>query len=93
VSRGSALVEEGRFLDGWEFDTSEDGKIVIKASRGDALKMTQAEINLATITFRACGSGKCPLTLDNAVLIDDKGAESPVVTTAGQVEVKPEPAK
>lgn len=91
--RGSALVEDGRLLDGWTYDDSEDGKLVITASRGDASRLTQAEINLVSITFRVVGEGICPLTLDTAVLINEKGEESPVATSAGQVEVKSEPAQ
>lgn len=93
VSRGTAFVEDNRLLSGWECDTSEDGKIVITANRSDSSKLTQAEINLATVTFRAIGTGKSQLTLENAVLINEKGEESPVATSAGQVEIQATPVQ
>jgi hypothetical protein len=88
VSRGSALVDDGQLLDGWEYDTSQSGKIVITAQRGDAAPLTQAETSLATISFQVLATGKCPLTLENAVLLNNKNESSPLAASSGTVEIK-----
>ncbi|HEY3379136.1 MAG TPA: cohesin domain-containing protein [Armatimonadota bacterium] len=93
IARGSALVEDGRLLSGWDYDESQDGKIIITASRDNAQKLTQANINLAVITFNVTGAGACPLTLTDAVLVNEKGETSPVATSAGNVEVNAEALK
>lgn len=93
ISRGSELIENGRLLGGWEYYTEEDGKITLIVNRGDAPKLTQAEINLAVITFCTTGEGKSPLVLEQAVLVNENGDESPVATSAGQVEVKAQPIR
>ncbi len=89
ISRGASMVDEGRLLDGWEYDDATDGKIVIKAVRGDAGRLlTQAETTLTTVTFYVVGEGACPLTLEKAMLLNEKGEETPLQTSDGAVTVK-----
>lgn len=90
VYRGEIFADGAneQLLNGWECDTSEKGKIVITARRGNKQPLTRAEINLVSIAFRVISEGKSALTLESAMLINDKGEESPVATSAGAVEVK-----
>lgn len=88
ITRGNELVEEGRFLGDWFYDDSEEGRIIISCDRGDAALLTQAEINLTTITFRTVAAGKTSITLQDAKLIDQQHAATPVTISAGTIEVK-----
>ena len=88
ITRGNELVEEGRFLGDWYYDDSEQGKISITCDRGDAALLTQAEINLTTITFRTVGEGKTTLSVETAMLLSPEKKQSPVSTSTGTIEVK-----
>jgi len=88
VLRGRAFVENGRLLE-WTFDDSEDGTIVITGKRLNATAVTQAEANLAIIKFRTVGTGKADLKFEKAALLNDKGEEQNVETSAGAIEVTP----
>lgn len=89
VTRGRAFVEDGRLLSGWKVDKSalEDGILVITARRTAASSLTQAEVNLATVKFRAVTVGKSTLSLGGAALITETGPEQPVDVSIGSIEV------
>ncbi|MHB9022973.1 MAG: cohesin domain-containing protein [Armatimonadota bacterium] len=88
ASRGRAFVEDGTLLrEGFEYNDLVDGKITVIGKRTDAKPITQAEVNLAGIVFYVTGTGKSPLIIENAVLINEKGLERPVQVSAGEVEV------
>ncbi len=91
VSRGRAFVEDGRLLTGWDVDDTEidNGKLVITGMRTNAPKLTQAEVNLAVIKFRTEAAGKTAITLEKAVLIDEKGTETPLDVAGATVVVNP----
>lgn len=91
ISRGACMVDDGRLLDGWEYDDATDGKITFKAVRGDAGRLlTQAETTVTTVTFYVVGEGTCQLTLEKAKLLNEKGEEVLLQTVAGAVTVKAE---
>jgi hypothetical protein len=91
VSRGRAFVEGGKLLAGWEYTDTVPGQITITGRRTGAAAITQAEANLATITFRAVGVGKCALHLDKAALLNEKDEEGPVDAQDGTLEVVAQP--
>lgn len=88
VMRGRAFVENSKLL-AWTVDDSVDGAITVTGKRLDAAPLTQAEINLATIKFRAVGAGKSALNVERAVAIDKDGAEVPLATADGELTVVP----
>jgi len=93
VTRGSAFAEDDRLLN-WHYDDSVDGRLVIVGRRNQALPMTQAEVNLATIKFQVVGAGKTALKLLDAVALPattDKGEEHPVQVADGEIIVTAEP--
>ena len=95
VTRGSAFAEDDRLLN-WHYDDSVDGRLVVTGRRNQALPMTQAEVNIATIKFQVVGPGKSALRLFDAVTLPastDKGEELPIQTTDGEIVVTAEPAK
>jgi len=91
VSRGRSFVEDGKFLAGWDFDTSVVGQVTITGTRTGLAATTQAEANLATILFHTIAEGKSPLHFERAVLLNEKGAEGPVDVDDAQVEVVAKP--
>ncbi|MHB0939006.1 MAG: cohesin domain-containing protein [Armatimonadota bacterium] len=84
--RGRAFAENSKLLS-WTYDDSAEGAITVTGKRLDAALLTQAEINLATITFRAVGNGKCILKVEKAVAIDKDGVEIPLATADGELTV------
>jgi len=88
VMRGRAFVENSKLL-AWIVDDSVDGAITVTGKRLDAAPLTQAEINLATIKFRAVGAGKSALKVEKAIAIDKDGAEVPLATADGELTVVP----
>ncbi len=87
VSRGRAFVEKNVLLPGWQFDLSQPGRVVITATRGEAAPLTQAEVNLAIIQFRAVAPGTSTLRLTEAVLTNGRGERIPVETTETSITV------
>ena len=67
------------------------GQITITGRRTGAAAVTQAEANLAVITFRAIAPGKCPLHLEKAALLNAKDEEGPVDAQDGLLEVVAQP--
>ena len=88
VLRGRAFVENSKLL-AWSVDDSMDGVVTVTGKRLDGGLLTQAEINLATIKFRAVGTGKCVLKVEKAVAIDKDGVEMPLATADGELTVVP----
>ncbi len=89
VSRGRAFVDQAVLLPGWQFDVSQRGKVTITATRGDAAPLTQAEVNLAVIQFRAVAPGTSTLTFAEAALTNKKGEPIRVERTEAAVTVNP----
>ncbi|MBI3945584.1 MAG: hypothetical protein HY321_06680 [Armatimonadetes bacterium] len=87
VSRGRAFVDRSVLLPGWRYDLSQPGRVVFTAARGDAPPLTQAEVNLAVVQFRAVAPGRSALTLAEVRLTDARGAEIAVQTADTSVSI------
>jgi hypothetical protein len=92
TSRGRAFVDEGKLLPGWDVDDSDvdNGHLTLTGLRTGAPLITQAEVNLAIVKFRTVAAGKSAITLEKAVLLNEKGEEKTLDVAAGEVVVTPD---
>ena len=88
VVRGSVFADNDRLMT-WSYDDATPGTLTVAGRRTEALAVTQAEANLATLKFQVVGTGKCAIKISDAVAINEKGEERPLQTSDGAVIVIP----